>query len=85
MHIRRVDAEFFDEPVEHYKPADIVVSLSGETWSKLFLSQATVQELVKNKEIKVVKGSVNEANTLINMFDKYRPEKAVLVAPHLHD
>ena len=85
MHIRRADAEFFDEPDEHYKPADIVVSLSGETWSKLFLSQAIVQELVKSKEIKMLKGSTEEANKLINLFDKYRPEKAVLVAPHLHD
>jgi hypothetical protein len=44
-----------------------------------------VQELVKSKEIKMVKGSAKEANKLINLFDKYRPEKALLVAPHLHD
>ena len=85
LHVRRAVAEFLDEPDEHYKSADVIVSLSGETWSKLFLSQATVQELVKSKEIKMVKGSAKEANKLINLFDKYKPEKAVLVAPHLHD
>jgi hypothetical protein len=52
LHVRRAVAEFLDEPDEHYKPADVIMSLSGETWSKLFLSQVTVQELVKSKEIK---------------------------------
>ncbi len=85
LHIRRAVAEFLDEPDEHYKSADVIISLSGEAWSKLFLSQATVQELVKSKEIKMLKGSTEEADQLINLFDKYRPGKALLVAPHLHD
>jgi hypothetical protein len=31
------------------------------------------------------RGTAEEAEELIDLFDKYRPEKAVLVAPHLHD
>ncbi len=61
------------------------MSLSGEAWSKLALSQATVQELVKSEEIEMKRGPAEEADRLIGLFDKYRPEKAVLVAPHLHD
>jgi len=85
LHIRRAVAEFLDDPAEHYKPADVIMSLSGEAWVKLYLSQATVQELVKSREIEMKRGSAEEANLLVGLFDKYRPEKAVLVAPHLHD
>jgi alkyl sulfatase BDS1-like metallo-beta-lactamase superfamily hydrolase len=85
LHIRRAVAEFLDDPDDHYKPADVIISLSGEAWSKLALSQATVQELVKSKEIEMRRGTAEEADRLISMFDKYKPEKALLVAPHLHD
>ena len=85
LHIRRAVAEFLDEPDKHYQPADVILSLSGEAWVKLALSQASVQQLVDAKEITMTKGTIEEADKLINLFDKYRPEKAVLVAPHLHD
>jgi len=85
LHIRRAVAEYLGDPDEHYKPADVIMSLSGETWVKLYLSQATVQDLVKSKEIEMRLGTAEEAEQLIDLFDKYRPEKAVLVAPHLHD
>jgi alkyl sulfatase BDS1-like metallo-beta-lactamase superfamily hydrolase len=85
LHIRRAVAEFLDDPDEHYRPADVIMSLSGEAWAKLALSQATVQELVKSKEIEMKRGTAEEADNLISLFDKYKPEKAVLVAPHLHD
>jgi len=49
------------------------------------LSQSTVGELAGSKEIEMKKGTVQEADQLISLFDKYRPEKALLVAPHLHD
>lgn len=85
LHIRRAVVEFLDEPNEHYKPADVVMSLSGETWAKLYLSQSTVLELVKRGEIKMTRGNAEDADRLFNLFDKYRQEKALLVAPHLHD
>jgi hypothetical protein len=31
------------------------------------------------------RGTVEEAEHLIGLFEKYKPEKAVLVAPQLHD
>jgi hypothetical protein len=36
-------------------------------------------------EIEVKRGTAKEAAKLFDLFDKYRPEKAVLVRPHLHD
>jgi alkyl sulfatase BDS1-like metallo-beta-lactamase superfamily hydrolase len=85
LHIRRAVAEYVADPGAHYRPADVILSLSGEAWTKLYLSQATVQELVASKEIHMKLGAAEEAHRLISMFDKYRPERALLVAPHLHD
>jgi len=85
LHVRRAVAEFLPDPDEHYKPADIIVSLSGETWAKLYLSSATLEDLAAAGEIEMRRGSVEEAAKILDLFDKYRPEKAVLVRPHLHD
>jgi alkyl sulfatase BDS1-like metallo-beta-lactamase superfamily hydrolase len=85
LHIRRAVAEYLDDPDEHYQLADVVLSLSGQAWAKLYLSQATVQKLVKSKEIEMKRGTAKEAERLIGMFDKYQPAKAVLIAPYLHD
>jgi alkyl sulfatase BDS1-like metallo-beta-lactamase superfamily hydrolase len=85
LHIRRAVVEYLDDPDEHYKLPDVVLSLSPESWVKLYLSQTTVQELEGKGAVEVKRGTAAEADRLIDMFDKYRPEKAVLVAPHLHD
>lgn len=84
LHIRRAIAEFVSEPSKHYKQPDVTIALSGETWAKLYLSQASVDTLVENGEIKIERGTTAEVAQLFDMFDKYRPEKAVLVRPHLH-
>lgn len=85
LHIRRAVAEFVADPSEHYKPADIVVTLSGESWARLYLNIAHVEDLVMSGDLKVQRGTANELAQVLGMFDKYRPEKAVLVRPHLHD
>ena len=85
LHVRRAVAEFLPNPDEHYKPADVTIKLTGDSWARIYLSQATVNELAKSGEIKVTNGSLDEAAQLIDLFDRYKPEKALLVAPHLHD
>jgi hypothetical protein len=59
--------------------------ICNDAWTKLHRSQATVQQLVKSREIRIKRGTAEEAGRLIDLFDKYRPERALLVAPHLHD
>jgi ubiquinone biosynthesis protein UbiJ len=58
--------------------------MSGETWVKLYLSQALPEDLIKKGEIKV-KGDAAEAAHLINLFDRYKPEKAVVIPPAFLD
>jgi len=85
LHVRRAVAEFLPDPDEHYRPADIVLSLSGESWAKLYLSSASLEDLARAGEIEMKRGTVAEAAKILELFDKYRPERAVLVRPHLHD
>jgi alkyl sulfatase BDS1-like metallo-beta-lactamase superfamily hydrolase len=84
LHIRRAIAEFVPEPDAYLRKPDLVLSMSGETWAKLYLSQATPEDLIKSKDIKVT-GDSAEASRLINVFDRYSPEKAVVIPPTMAD
>jgi len=85
LHIRRAVVEYLPKPEEYSREADITLALSGETWAKIFLSQENVADLISKGEIKVTKGNGKEAARLFDLFDRYKPEKALLIAPHLHD
>jgi alkyl sulfatase BDS1-like metallo-beta-lactamase superfamily hydrolase len=73
-------AEFVPDPDQYPRKADIALTMSGETWAKLYLSSATADDLMKDGEI-TVRGDAAEAARLINLFDRYRPEKAVVIPP----
>ncbi len=85
LHVRRAVAEFLPDPDEHYRDADLTIALSGEAWTGLYLSQTTIADLVGSGAADIRKGSLEQATALFDLFDRYRPERAVLVAPHLHD
>jgi len=80
LHIRRAIAEFVASPEGHYRDPDIVLAMSGETWVKIFLSQSAPEELIGSGEIQV-DGNATEAARLLNLFDRYRPERAVVIPP----
>jgi len=80
LHIRRAVAEFVASPDDHYRAPDITLAMSGDTWAKIYVSQETPEALIANGEI-VVTGDAGEAARLIGLFDRYVPEKAVVVPP----
>jgi alkyl sulfatase BDS1-like metallo-beta-lactamase superfamily hydrolase len=84
LHIRRAVAEFVPEPDSYQRQPDVTLDMSGKTWVKLYLSQALPEDLIKKGEIKV-KGDAAEAAHLINLFDRYKPEKAVVIPPAFLD
>jgi alkyl sulfatase BDS1-like metallo-beta-lactamase superfamily hydrolase len=84
LHIRRAVAEFVPEPDSYQRQPDLTLAMSGKTWVKLYLSQALPEDLIKKGEIKV-KGDAAEAARLINLFDRYQPEKAVVIPPAFLD
>jgi len=84
LHIRRAVAEFVPDPDVYQKKPDVTLSMSGQTWARLYLSQALPEDLIKSGEIQV-RGDAAEAARLINLFDRYRPEKAVVIPPAFLD
>ncbi len=82
LHIRRAVAEFVADPDQYRREPDITLAMSGETWVKLYLSQALPEELIENGDITVT-GDAAEAVRVINLFDRYSPEKAVAIPPAL--
>jgi alkyl sulfatase BDS1-like metallo-beta-lactamase superfamily hydrolase len=84
LHIRRAIAEFVAEPDKYFRKADLTLAMTGETWAKLYLSRATPEALIKSEDIKVT-GDSAEAARLINLFDRYSPQKAVVIPPAVLD
>lgn len=80
LHIRRAIAEFVPEPDKYSRKPDITLEMSGETWVKIYLSQATPEDLIANGDIKV-DGDAAETARLINLFDRYSPAKAIAIPP----
>lgn len=68
------------DPDRYQRKPDVTLAMSGQTWVKLYLSTAMPEDLIKQGEIKV-KGNATEAARLINLFDRYRPEKAIVIPP----
>ncbi|HEY9690559.1 MAG TPA: alkyl sulfatase dimerization domain-containing protein, partial [Coleofasciculaceae cyanobacterium] len=80
LHIRRAVAEFIPQPDRYqYKP-DLTLAMTGETWAKLYLSLATPEDLIQSEAVTVT-GDAVEAARVINLFDRYRPERAVVIPP----
>jgi alkyl sulfatase BDS1-like metallo-beta-lactamase superfamily hydrolase len=80
LHIRRAVAEFIEEPNKHTRKPDIKLAMSGENWAKLYLSQTTPEEMIKSGDLAVT-GDAKEAARLINLFDRFSPQKAVVIPP----
>jgi len=84
LHIRRAIAEFVPDPGAYSRKPDITLAMSGGTWADVYLSRARPEDLIGNGSIKVT-GDDAEAARLINLFDKYSPEKAVVIPPAVLD
>lgn len=84
LHIRRGVAEFLTEPDRHYHSPDVVMSLSGESWARLYVNQTDLSTLVKTGEAKVVKGDLVSATELLDLFDAFKPSRNVTVPAAYH-
>jgi alkyl sulfatase BDS1-like metallo-beta-lactamase superfamily hydrolase len=84
LHIRRAVAEFVAAPDKYLRKPDVTLTMAGEIWAKLYMSQVTPDDLIKSGDLKVT-GDPAEAARLINLFDRYSPEKSVVVPPAAWD
>lgn len=70
LHVRNGIAEFVEAPAQHYRPADIVLQLSGETWARLFLDPGQLAAAIRQGEVKVSQGDAQQAEVLLGLFDR---------------
>lgn len=81
LHVRRAVAEFIADPDAYSRRPDVVVAMSPETWAKIYLSAADMQELIADGEVEMIAGDATQAAGLIDLFDRYSPHKALVVPP----
>jgi alkyl sulfatase BDS1-like metallo-beta-lactamase superfamily hydrolase len=78
LHVRRAVAEFIEVPADYSKKADFNVTMSNETWAKLYRNEAAIADLVSSGEVKV-SGDADEFIKVYNVFDVYTPENNVTI------
>ncbi|MDJ0510145.1 MAG: alkyl sulfatase dimerization domain-containing protein [Crocosphaera sp.] len=83
LHIRRGVAEFLPDPANYSRQPDIEVSMNSETWAKLYLNQTTLKLAVTNANAQMVKGTLDEAVEILNLFDKFNIVKNSFSVPPL--
>ena len=72
LDVRRAVVEFVPDPAAYGKAPDIILTMSSDTWAKLYLSQATPESLIETGAIKVT-GDATEAARVLNLFDRVNP------------
>lgn len=79
LHVRRAVAEFIEDPEVYPRQPDIVLNLSPDAWAKFYLSAESLDALIENGEITVSAGDAAEAAQVLNVFDRYDPQRAVVI------
>ena len=69
------------DPDAYGRQPDIVLKLSADTWAKLYLSEATLDDLIESGDLEVAAGDAADATRVLDAFDRYDPQKAVVVPP----
>jgi alkyl sulfatase BDS1-like metallo-beta-lactamase superfamily hydrolase len=78
LHVRRGVVEYIEDPDRYFRKPDFTIALTRETWAKLYLSEATVQQLVANGEAKVT-GHTVACDRVLDLLGKLDPVKNTLV------
>jgi len=79
LHIRRGIAEFLADPETHFEQPDIEISMTGKSWAKLYLNRSDLVSLVNNGEAKMIRGKPESAQSLLDLFDVFKPAGNVTV------
>jgi alkyl sulfatase BDS1-like metallo-beta-lactamase superfamily hydrolase len=79
LHVRRGIAEYLPDPANHYREADFVLELGGETWAKLYLSEIDLAEAIESNAVKLNKGDKDELVEIFAMFDAYQPARNIKI------
>jgi len=83
LDVRRAVVEYIDHVDAYSKEAAMSVKMSAETWAKIYLSQLSTEEIAASEDIQV-EGDKAEFARIMSLFDRYSPEKAVVVPTSIH-
>ncbi len=83
LDVRRAVVEYIESVDDYPKEADMSVKMSAETWAAIYLSEVGTEEIIANADIKV-EGDKEEFARIISLFDRYSPEKAVVIPTSIH-
>jgi alkyl sulfatase BDS1-like metallo-beta-lactamase superfamily hydrolase len=78
LHVRRGVVEYIENPDRYYRKPDFTLALTREVWAKLYLNQATVEQLADARAMKVT-GDAAACNGVLDLFDKFDPAKNTLI------
>ena len=73
-------AEFVLVPDLVQTKPDVRPATGRQTWARIHLSRELPEDLIRRGDIEV-QGDAAEGARVINLFDRYRPEKAVVIPP----
>ena len=80
LHVRRGAVEYVENADQYYRKPDFTLMLTREVWAELYLSQATVKQLVGSGALKVT-GDAAACDRVLDLFDKFDQTKNTLVPP----
>ena len=83
LHVRRGVVEFLPQPDEHFHKPDLALTMDGTTWAELYLNETDLTSAVNVGAVQVTKGTLEEAEAIFNMFDKFVPARNLTV-PSVH-
>ena len=69
LHIRRGIAEFVADPDGHYRPADVAIAMTPETWAGVYLGTIGVGNALESGEITMTTGDPATLSTIMSLFD----------------
>jgi alkyl sulfatase BDS1-like metallo-beta-lactamase superfamily hydrolase len=80
LHVRRGVVEYVENADRYYRKPDFTLALTREVWAKLYLNQATVDQLAGASELKVG-GDAAACDRVLELFDKFDPANNTLIPP----
>lgn len=86
LHVRRGVVEYIDNPDAYYRRPDFGLSLTRDTWTKLYLNQATVEQLGGSGELRCT-GDPRACDRVLELFDKFDTAENTLIpamVPQIH-
>jgi alkyl sulfatase BDS1-like metallo-beta-lactamase superfamily hydrolase len=80
LHVRRGAVEYVEQADRYYRKPDFTLALTRETWTKLYLNQATVAQLAAAGDVTIA-GDAASCDRVLDLFDTFDQATNTLIPP----